>query len=345
MSMRFLGALCAALWLAFAAASGPARADDFYAGKVITITTFVAPGGDYDSLMRLLAAHYGAHIPGHPTFIAQNMLGAGGLVAVNHAGRIAPKDGTYLTMTSQGLPMFEVTGQPGLQVSLKDFQWIGNLSKSNNVTVTWYTTGLKTIEDAMRREVTVGASGAGSISAQFPIAFNALLGTKFKVIAGYEGGAAMNLALQRGETDVRSMDTWTGYKIAFPQELKDGRLIPLMQIGLQKEPDLSNVPLFHELVKDDPEKYAIALFLTTSLAVNRPVAAPPGTPPERVEILRRAFDETMKDPEFLADAERQGLDINPMTGEEVQDIITKILTTPKDVVGKAQAILTSNAAR
>lgn len=343
--MRFLGALCAAVWLASGVASGPARADDFYAGKVITITTFVAPGGDYDSLMRLLAAHYGSHIPGHPTFIAQNMLGAGGLVAVNHAGRLAPKDGTYLTLTSQGMPMFEVTRQPGLQVSLKDFQWIGNLSKSNNVTVTWYTSGLKTIEDAKKREVTAGASGAGSISAQFPIAFNALLGTKFKVIAGYEGGAAMNLAMQRGETDVRSMDTWTGYKIAFPQELKDGRVIPLMQIGLQKEPDLPDVPLFHELVKDDPEKYAIALFLTTALAVNRPVAAPPGTPPERVEILRRAFDETMQDPAFLADAKLQGLDIDPTKGDEVQDIITKILTTPKDVVDKAQAILTNGAAR
>jgi tripartite-type tricarboxylate transporter receptor subunit TctC len=343
--MRFLGALSAALWLTLGAAGGPVRADDFFAGKVITITTFVAPGGDYDRLMRLLAAHYGAHIPGHPTFIAQNMLGAGGLVAVNHAGRLAPKDGTFLTLTGQGMPMFEVTGQPGLQVSLKDFQWIGNLSKSNNVTVTWYTSGLKTIEDAKKREVTAGASGAGSISAQFPIAFNALLGTKFKVIAGYEGGAAMNLALQRGETDVRSMDTWVGHKINFPQELKDGRVIPLLQIGLEKEPDLPNVPLFHELVKDDPEKYAIALFLTTSLVINRPVAAPPGTPPERVEILRRAFDATMKDPEFLADAERQHLDISPMTGEQVQDIITKILTTPKDIVAKAQAVLTTNAAR
>ena len=342
--MRLVSAIRFTALLASVAA-GPACAQNFYAGKTITITTFVAPGGNYDALMRVLAAHMNRHIDGKPNIIAQNQLGAGGLVAINHAGKIAPMDGTFLTMPGQGLPMFEVTGQPGLQASLRDFQWIGNMSKSNNVTVAWHTSGLKTIDDARKAEHSVGASGAGSISAQFPVAFNALLGTKFKVIAGYEGGAAVNLAMQRGETDARSMDTWTGYKISFPQELKDGRLIPLMQIGLEKEPELANVPLFHELVKSDPEKYAIALFLTTSLAVSRPVVAPPGTPPERVEILRRAFNATMKDPEFLADAQKQGLDIDPMTGEEVQKIILQILDTPKETVKIAQAILEGGAAR
>jgi tripartite-type tricarboxylate transporter receptor subunit TctC len=322
-----------------------ARAQDFYAGKVITITTFVAPGGSYDSLMRLLVQHMPRRIPGKPTMIAQNQLGAGGLVAVNHAGKLAPRDGTFLTMPSQGMPMFEVTGQPGMQASLRDFRWIGNMSKSNNVTVAWHASGLRTIEDAKKAEHSVGASGAGSMSAQFPVAANALLGTKFKVIAGYEGGAAMNLAMQRGEVDARAMDTWAGYKVSFPQELKDGRIIPLLQIGLEKEPDLPNVPLFHELVRNDPEKYAIAMFITSSLTLSRPVAAPPGTPADRVEILRRAFDATVADADFLADAQRQGLDISPMRGEDVQQIISQILDTPRDIVQKAQAVLESGAAR
>ena len=314
-------------------------AQDFYAGKTVAISTFAPPGGNYDALIRLLTQFMSRHIPGKPKMIAINQTGAGGLVAINHAGKFAPKDGTFLTLASQGLFIHEATGGAGLQTSLGDFRWIGNLARSNNVAVTWHTSGLRSINDARQREYTVGASGAGSISAQFPAVFNALLGTKFKTIAGYEGGAAINLALQRGEVDVRGMDTWMGYKSVFGPEIREGKLIPFMQIGLAREPELADIPLFTELVQDDPEKSAVAEFLTTALVMSRPLAAAPGTPPERVEILRRAFDAAVKDPALLAEAKRQGVDIDPMSGEEVEAGVKQILGTPKDVITRTQRAL------
>ncbi len=321
-----------------------AAAQDFYAGKTISISTFTPPGGNYDLLMRLLAQYLPRYIPGKPQMLAINQTGAGGLIAINHAGRIAPRDGTFLTLAGQGLLIQEATGGPGLQVSLADFRWLGNITRSNNVAVTWHTSGMKTIGDARLREYTVGASGAGSISAQFPSVFNALLGTRFKTIAGYDGGPAINLAMQRGEVDVRGMDTWAGYKSVFAREIRDGKLIPLMQIGSSREKELPDVPLLTDLVKGDPDKEAVAEFLTTALAVSRPVAATPNVPAERLEILRRAFDAAMRDPDLIAEARRQSLEIDPMSGDEVEASIKRILGAPKALVARAQAAL-SGAAR
>jgi tripartite-type tricarboxylate transporter receptor subunit TctC len=320
-----------------------ARAEDFYAGKTISISTFVPPGGNYDSYIRLLARYMPRYIPGHPTMIAVNQTGAGGLVAINHAGRVAPQDGTFLTLASQGLLLLEATGGEGLHVSLGAFKWLGNISRSNNVTVTWYKTGLASIEGARAREYTVGASGAGSISAQFPSVFNALLGTRFHTILGYEGGSAINLALRRGEVDVRGMDTWVGYKQSFGPEIAAGQLRPLMQIGLSRDPELPQVPLLTDLVRDDPPKLAVAQFLTEALALSRPVAAAPGTPADRVAILRQAFDATMRDPELIAEARRESLEIDPMAGGEVQAAVARILATPAETVAAAKAALDGHA--
>ncbi len=322
-----------------AAIASPAFSQDFYAGKTISISTFTPPGGNYDAFIRLLAQYMPRHVPGRPQMLPVNQTGAGGLIAINHAGKIAPRDGTFLTLAGQGLLIQEATGGPGLQVSLADFRWLGNITRSNNVTVTWHTSGLRRIEDARLRETTVGASGAGSISAQFPSVFNALLGTKFKTIAGYDGGPAINLAMRRGEVDVRGMDTWAGYKSVFAEEIREGKLVPLMQIGHVREKDLPGTPLLTELVKGDPDKEAVAEFLTTALAVSRPVATTPGVPPERLAILRRAFDDVMRDPDFVAEARRQSLEIDPMTGAEVEASIRRVLDTPKEIIARARAAL------
>jgi tripartite-type tricarboxylate transporter receptor subunit TctC len=316
-----------------------AGASDFYAGKTISMSTHTGPGGGYDTYLRLLARHLGRHVPGKPNIVVVNQPGAGGLLSVNHTGRVAPQDGTWLTLVSQGLLLHEATGAPGLQVSLKAFNWLGNLSQSNNVIVTWHTSSIKTIADATTREVVVGATGAGSISTQVPALLNAILGTRFKTVAGYEGGAQINLAMQRGEMEGRGTNTWASYKATLPAEVKEGKLNVLAQIGLRKEPDLPQVPLLVDLVKDDPKKEAVARFLTLTLTIARPLAAPPGVPADRVAILRRAFDATMKDPEFLAEAEKLAAEIDPMTGEEVQDAVTQILTTPRDVIERTQAAI------
>jgi len=329
-----------ALTVAALAEAVPAAAEDFYAGKIIAMSTHTGPGGGYDTYLRLLARHFPRHIPGRPGIVVVNMPGAGGLLALNHAGRVAPRDGTFLTLVSQGLLVHEATGQPGLQVSLRDFSWLGNLSQSNIVTVTWHASGVAAIEDAKARDVTVGSTGAGSISVQIPNLLNALFGTRFKIIYGYKGGAEMNLAMARGELHGRGANTWASYKASSPTEVRDRRFNVLMQIGLRKDPDLPHAPLLNDLVAGHPAHEPIARFMSLSLTVTRPVAAPPGVPEERVRILRRAFDATMRDAAFLAEADKLGSEIDPMGWEEVQQAVTQILATPKDVVDRTQAIIT-----
>jgi tripartite-type tricarboxylate transporter receptor subunit TctC len=326
-----------------AAASGavlqPAGATDFFAGKTITMSSHTAPGNSYDLYLRLLSRHYGRHIPGNPNFVVINQPGGGGLRSFNHAGVVAPQDGTFLTIVSQALLIFEATGQRGLQVSLGKFQWLGSFHQSNNVTVTWHTSKVRTLADAMTHEVTMGATGSGGGSAVGPAIYNAVLGTKFKMVSGYPGGAEIDLAMQRGEVEGRGNNTWAGYKATFQSAIKEGKLNVLIQTGLRKEPDLPDVPLFLDLARGDPEKELIADFMSRAVAIARPFAAPPGVPKERVELLRRAYDATMKDPKFLAEAAKLDAEIDPLNGQEVQDIVARVLATPKPAMNRIQAML------
>ena len=314
-------------------------ADTFYAGKTITMSTYGSPGDSYDLYLRLLSRHYGKHIPGNPHFVVINQPGGGGLLAMNHAAMLAPQDGTFLTLASQALLIFEATGQHGLQTSIGNFKWLGSFTQSNNVTVTWATSRAKTLQDAVDHEVVVGASGSGGGSVIGPLIYNAVLGTRFKIIYGYQGGSAIDLAMQRGEVEGRGNNTWAGYKATFQSAIRDGKLNVLIQTGLRKEPELPSVPLFLDLVKGDPAREPVAKFMSYAVAIARPFAAPPGVPADRVEMLRRAFDATMKDPEFLAEAGRLNAEIDPLTGEQVQDIVTQVLGTPKDVLRQIQTTL------
>jgi tripartite-type tricarboxylate transporter receptor subunit TctC len=319
--------------------AAPVSAQDFFAGKIISLSTHSTAGAGYDTYLRLLSRHFGRHIPGHPGFIVLNQPGAGGLLAANYAARAAPQDGTFLTIVSQGLLVIEATGGRGLQTSLGAFKWLGNFSQSNNVTVTWAASNIKTLQDAMRRDVTVGATGAGSATVVGPTLYNSLLGTRFRIIQGYNGTGQINLAMQRGELDGHANSTWTSIKSTLHNEFRDGRLKVLIQTGRRKEAELPTVPLLSDLVAGDPSKQAVAAFISLAVSIARPLAAPPGVPDERVAILRRAFDATMKDPEFLGEAKKLNADIDPMSGEETQAGITAILATPKAVIAQVQAAL------
>ena len=321
------------------AAGAPARAQDFYAGKTVTFSTHVAPGGGYDTYIRLLGRHIGRHVPGNPKILVSNQPGAGGLTAANFAGTLAPKDGTFATLLSQGLLLTEATGGPGLQVSLAKFNWIGNLSQANNVLAVWHTSRAETIEDAKQFEVITGSTGVGSISSSLPAVYNAMLGTKFRIVYGYDGAGQLQLAMARGEIDGRGTNTWASYRATVPDDVKAGRIRALLQIGLRKDQDLPDVPLFSDLVKGDSGKGPIANFLSLALAISRPVGMPAGVPPERVEIFRRAFMETMNDPLFVEEARKIGAEIDPMIGEEVQAAINRMLSTPRDVIAKAQVAM------
>lgn len=307
--------------------TGAARAQ--FEGKTITITVGFGTGGAYDGYARILAQFMGKYIPGKPAIIVSSKPGAGGMVAYNQAAKTAPKDGTLIHLASQGLLLTEVTGAPGMQTSLADFNWLGNITQSNNVTATWHTSPIKTMADATKREVTLASSGAGSTSAQMPLLFNSLLGTKFKPIMGYEGGAAANLAMERGETEGRATNTWSGYRASYsdPKE----KLNILLQIGIRRDADLQDTPLLTDLVKNDPHKFAVARLVSQTLALARCFALPPGTPADRVAMLRRAFEQAVKDPELLAQAAKQELEISPMTGDEVESTIKQVLDAPDDI--------------
>lgn len=323
--------------------AGRACAEDFFAGRTITLSTHTGPGGGYDALIRLFARYLGRHVPGNPSTLVINQPGAGGLTAFNYAARIAPQDGTFLTLVGQGLMVHEPTGQPGMQASLADFHWLGNFSQAPNVTAIWHTSRVRTIEQARQYEVVLGSTGAGSPDAQIPNVYNALLGTKFKVVYAYEGGGVMNVAMERGEIEGRGTNTWASYKGTMPKAVATGDLVPLIQIGVRKDRDLPDVPLFLDLVAGDPVKAPVARFLSLTTAISRPLAAPPGVPAERVAMLRRAFDEVVSDPAFLADAARASVDIDPMDGASLQQAVVQILATPKDVIARTQAVLSGVA--
>jgi tripartite-type tricarboxylate transporter receptor subunit TctC len=331
--------LARAVVLVFMCLATPVSAQDFFTGKTISLSTHSTAGAGYDTYLRLLSRHFGRHIPGHPGFIVLNQPGAGGLLAANYAARAAPQDGTFLTIVSQGLLVIEATGGRGLQTSLGAFRWLGNFSQSNNVTVTWAASNIRTLQDAMRREVTVGATGAGSATVVGPTLYNSLLGTRFRIIQGYSGTGQINLAMQRGELDGHANSTWTSIKSTLHDEFRDGKLNVLIQTGRRKEADLPGVPLLSDLVAGDPGKEAVAAFISLAVSIARPLAAPPGVPEDHVAILRRAFDATMKDREFLGEAKKLNADIDPMNGEETQTGVATVLGTPKSVIAQVQAAL------
>lgn len=327
-------------WLMIALVDAPAAyAAEFFAGKTISISTHASPGGGYDTYLRAFAAHFGKHIPGNPSVIVINQPGAGGLTAINYAGRIAPHDGTFLTLANEGILFEQATGGQGLQVSLDDFHWIGNFVKSNNLIATWYKSRVKNFADAKVREATLGTTGVGAESDLLTLLVNALTGTKFKLIRGYEGAPQMNAAMERGELDGRGANMWASYKAINPNELRDHKLNLIIQIGERKEPDLQDVPLLSDVIKGDPRKEAIARFVTLALVNARPVPAPPGVSPDLINLLRRAFDATMTDAEFLADARRLRLEITPGSGEDVQRSVHQVLETPKDIIRQTEAMM------
>jgi tripartite-type tricarboxylate transporter receptor subunit TctC len=332
--MRFFAAAAIVLL-----SSPSSRADDFFAGKTITLSTHSEKGGGYEAYLRLLAHHMGRHLGGNPSFAILNQPGGGGLVAVNHAANVAPQDGTFLTIVSQSVPVVEATGGAGLQTSLGTFKWIGNFTQANNVTVTWYRSGVKTLADAAQRDVLMGATGAGTSSELGPILYNSLLGTRFVLRGGYRGAEEINEAMRRGEVAGRANSTWASIKLTLREEYRAAHIHVLIQMGLRKEPELPDVPLLSDLVRGDARKEAIAKFMSTAVSIARPLAAPPGVPDERVAVLRRAFDETMQDPQFIAEAQAQGSDLNPMSGEETQSVVAEFLATPKPVLADLKTSL------
>ena len=327
---------------ALAGAPAPLAADpvaDFYAGKQMRFVIRTPPGGDYDQLSRLLARHIGKHIPGKPNVTPQNMPGGGGIVAANYIGQVAPRDGTLLTMVSQGLPVDQALGlNPSLKVDLRDFNWLGNMANSNQILAVWHTSPTKNLDDARKRVTTIGSTGAGSMSVQLPAFYNNVLGTKFRIVVGYPGGQHVDLAMEQGELEGRGTNTYTGYMASKPQYLRDKLLRPLIQVGIEPEPELGDVPLLKDLPLPPKDKQ-LAEYMSKAVSVGRPVATTPGVPADRLAALRKAFDLALEDPEFKDEAEKTNAEIRPMSAQVLTRIIRELIEAPEDVRARVKLAL------
>jgi tripartite-type tricarboxylate transporter receptor subunit TctC len=279
----------------------------------------------------------GRHIPGNPTIVPRNMPGGVGIQAANYMATVAAKDGTSLHAIMQNMSSHQALGGAGVEFDTRKFFWIGNTTNTPNTLVAWHTTGVRTIKDVMTRELAVGAPGTATASVYYPRALNELAGTKFKIVTGYPGGNPVNLAMERGEVGGR-VNSWASWKATKPDWLRERKIFVLVQMGLKRHPELADVPTITELAKTEDGK-AIMLFLSADVPISRAYVTTPGVPPERVSALRRAFDATMKDPAFLAEAAKTGMDISPSTGEEAQKFSDLIANTPKDVLARAKKIL------
>jgi len=335
-----LPAIAAAALAAFAASAFPARADavaDFYRGKQISVIIGTSTGNDYDFRARLLARHMGRFIPGEPTLVPRNMPGAGGINAANYFANVAPHDGTVIHLIMANMMGKQAIGVAGVKFDARKFSWIGNTTSTPNVTSAWHTSGVTRIEQVKERELIIGAP-AGTAGEVYGAVMNALAGTKFKVVTGYPGGNEVNLAMERGELQGRASNSWASWKSTRPDWVRDKKLIVLVQVALKRDPELKDIPTLIELVNDERDKSLMA-FLSAETAVARALVAPPDIPADRLNALRRAFDKTMRDPQFLAEAAKTKMDIQPMSGEEAQPIAHAIVNTSPEVIGHARKVL------
>jgi tripartite-type tricarboxylate transporter receptor subunit TctC len=327
--------------LAFALVITPAMAQQsveaFYRGKTIELYIGLSAGGGYDLYARLVARYMSEHLPGKPRINPRNMAGAGSRVAVNFMHNVAPRDGLAIATADQAMAVQQAVGEPGILFDAKNFGWIGNPIVDNNVVVSWAESGVKTIADAKVREIAIGATGYNT-SSQYPRALNFVAGTKFRIIMGYPGANEINLAMENGEVQGRGSNSWSSYKAQKPDWIRDKKINVLVQVGLTREPDLPDPPLLIDLATSDLDRAALKL-LSAPPTIGRPLFTSPGVPQDRLDALRKAFDETMKDPAFLEEAKRVGLDIDPVSGSRLRDITAEIIASPRDVTERLSKII------
>jgi tripartite-type tricarboxylate transporter receptor subunit TctC len=333
--MLWAKALIAAIGAVLVLAT-PAAAEDFYAGKTIAIFSGHNPGSLYDTNARFVARHLPRFIPGNPTIIVRNMPGAGTLTASNHVANLAPKDGTALALIARGVALEPLIGGPGVRFEPRQLHWIGSTSQEVSVIAVRADTGVKTLDDAKKRELMVAASGADAVI--FPNTLNQLLGTRFKVITGYRSGAEMVLAVERKEVDGRGSWSWSAFRNDGMPMVKRGELVMLVQMGTAKVPEIAQVPLVMDLAKDIEQRQILEVLLAAQ-TMAWPMFAPPEVPADRVALLRRAYLAMLKDPEALADARKTGIEVDPVPGAAINEMLARVYATPPKVIAQARELV------
>ncbi len=335
--LRNTTAVLAAAGAATVLAAPVVAQEAFYKGKTVTIITSTGAGGTYDTVARAIARHMPRHLAGAPTMIVQNMPGGGNVLATNHMYNVAPKDGTVIATLHNAMPTHQVLDGRGVRFDARRFNWLGSTGPENSAIITWHTTGVTTFRQFREQEVIVGGTGAGSGIVIFPTVMNNVLGTKFRIVIGYKSSDEVNVAMERGEVQARSSglgslfshnyDWVTGKKVNF-----------VAQVGARRDKRIADVPLLQEFAETEEQKQ-ILLLISAPTALGKPYTAPPDVPTERVAALRAAFMATLNDATLLGEMNKLNIEIEPMTGEEVTQIVMDTVNASPAAIEKARAAL------
>jgi tripartite-type tricarboxylate transporter receptor subunit TctC len=336
------GDVGALLALASVLVSGSAAAQpaaEFYKGKQIDMYIGTPPGGGYDQYGRVLGRHMPKHIPGNPAIVFRNMPAGGGRQAMNYVYNVVPRDGTAFGTTLRNIAFDPLFGEEATRIDANKLSWIGSLNSEVSVCVAWHTAPFRTIADLRKAEILMGSSGPTSSDTIQARLLNRIAGTKLRLVHGYKGSVGVHLAMERGEVQGRCGLGWDSIVSRYQHWIKENKIAVLAQFALRKHPDIPNVPSILDLAQTDEDRQLIDVMLAP-LEMGRPYFAPPNVPADRVAVLRRAFDATTRDPEFLADVKKQKMELSPLTGEEVAKLVARIYATPKSVVNIARQIAT-----
>lgn len=335
------GYLLAAAAVCFAGAARAESVADFYAGKQISVNIGFSAGGGFDTYARAVSRHIGRHIPGNPTMIPRQMPGAGSFRAAQFMYAAAPQDGTHLATFGQSLALQQALRDPNAKFDVREFNWIGNPIRGVSAVGFWSGSGARKLEDLQKREYTVGATGH-NVTMQYPLALKEIFGARLKIVMGYPGGNDISMAMERGELDGMGQFSWSSLKVTKKDWLEDKKVNLVVQVGPRKEPEISeymgyDVPLLTDLATNDDDRAVLEL-LSSGEVIGRPLLTTPNVPADRVAALRAAFDKTMKDAEFLAEAKKLGLEIDPVSGVELQKVAERIVSASPAVVERLRKI-------
>lgn len=343
--MRIIASLTLGIGM-LAGALTPLRAADadeeFYKGRQIFWILSAGEGGGYAQYAQAFAPFFSAHIPGRPKIVIQNMPGAGGIRAMMHLGTVAPKDGSTIGMVHSSVPFAPLYGVKGANFDPRQMNWIGSISRATAICVAWHASGVREWKDLFEKEYIVGGTGAGSQMETLPAMLNKVFGTKIKIISGYKGGNDVYLAMERGEVSGRCGGLISSIRSTRPEWFPQHKVHVPVQIALERSPHLPDVPALGEIVPDQRKKQILQLVLAPQ-EMDRPILAPPGAPPSRVATLRKAFDAAMSDPDFIAEARKQGLEIDAVSGDKVAEIVRSAFSLPPDIVTAAKDAMGSPA--
>jgi tripartite-type tricarboxylate transporter receptor subunit TctC len=334
-------ALVALVSIGSALTAPPAAAQsvaDFYRGRQITFMVGSSPGGGYDAIARLVARHLVNHIPGNPGAIVQNTPGGGSLTMTNRIYRVAPQDGTVVGLVQRGVLLAQLTKQPNVQFEVSKLHWIGSVSPETSLVVAWNTAPVKTAQDLFSQQLIVGGTGATSDLEASARLLNATIGTKFKIVSGYPGQGDVSLAMERGEIQGTADWSWSEIKARHADYLEGKKITLLLQNALHKAPDLPDVPLTMDFIKDDTDRKVAQLYLGLK-EVARPILAAPGVPADRLAALRTAFMMLKDDADFKADAEKTGIEVDPTPAEKIDEYVKLAASASPEVVRRLSEIL------